>query len=109
MHVHDLSEFSDHCPIEFHMTFNKISGLNENESVSKIIWNDNKKDELNEKLVTNAVNFDNIIQSFQNNEFDLNVCIDKMSDMIYDISYQLHGKSFSTKKGIPKHKKIELV
>ena len=87
------------------MIFNKIVCTKERETVDRLIWDDNKHADLNEELIENTDCFDTIVQSLLNDETDLSTCIDKLSDKIYDISHQLHGKTFTVKKNKPTKKK----
>lgn len=91
--VHDLNEFSDHCPLHFTINLNNMKNCNENFSCDKIMWDVSKKEQFLSKLNDNKPHFDNIVENLLNDCVDLNTCIDDFSTLIYDISFAVHGKT----------------
>ena len=43
MHVHAITEFSDHCPVEFNFCYNIDDSMLESREFDKVSWNPNDK------------------------------------------------------------------
>ena len=105
MSVLDQTEFSDHCPVVFsidfeYMLFHKTDTL----TYDKIIWNDENMDIFNNALQEKIHVFDEQCQLLSNGDIDINTCVNTFSNIIYDISFQTKGKTFSInrKPKVPK-------
>ena len=99
MNILDLSEYSDHCPIHFTMSYVKNYIQNtENEYIDKIVWDSTRSDELN-ILLQNKVNvFETITNQIVLNEISIDNGVDMFSNAIYESSFQLFGKTFKSNK-----------
>ena len=105
MQVFELTEFSDHCPIEFSLNFeNFIMFKTDNLTYEKIIW-----DNVDPQLFINTLNshkhsFDNLSRNLLSNNIDINSCVESLSELIYDISFSTNGRTFYSN---PKRKPIK--
>ena len=105
MQVHDLTEFSDHCPIEFSLNFdNFIMYKADNLTYEKIIWDDIDPQLFSNTLNYNKHHFDNLSHNLLSNNIDINTCVESFSELIYDISFNTNGHTFNSN---PIHKPIK--
>ena len=44
MHVHSITEFSDHCPVEFNFCYNIDDSMFESQAFDMVTWNPNEKE-----------------------------------------------------------------
>ena len=96
MKVYDLTEFSDHCPIEFVMNIQNVVSQCNNVSYDKLIWDDSKTQDLITLLEEKRFLFDDLHAKFTSNELTLDSCMESLSDIIYDVSFSVHGRTFKS-------------
>ena len=105
--VLDLTEYSDHCPVNFNMKYisNNLSNK-ENEYIDKIVWDSTRSVELNNLLQNKKACFDSITNQIVINEISIDDGITMFSNIIYESSFQLFGKTFK-KNNLTKIKKTK--
>jgi hypothetical protein len=96
MNVLDLTEFSDHCPIDFTLLCDKCLSTNQGHSFIKIDWKQNNVDFLNHTLEDKRLVFDEITNKLLSDRDTIDNCVDALSNIIFDISFQLNGKTVHT-------------
>ncbi len=91
MNVLDLTEFSDHCLIDFTLLCDKCISTNQGHSFIKIDWKQNNVDFLNHTLEDKRLVFDEITNKLLSDRDTIDNCVDALSNIIFDISFQLNG------------------
>lgn len=97
MHVADLLEFSDHCPISFCINYtHTLNNVNTNNVMnsSKVVWDHSKRDLLLTNVLEKQNVFDAIVSSLYSESFDIDKCIDEFTNIVHDISLSIFGKQF---------------
>jgi len=80
--VNDLTEFSDHCPIEFALKYNNANtGVNTSTNYDTIIWDKCDPILLQTMLENKRHLFDDITSSLLTGNCDPNECINKLDDV----------------------------
>ena len=105
--VSDLTEFSDHCPIEFTFNFCNMRCDNTHYTYDKITWNPANKDLLFNKLDENKAMFDNIVSNLLNGGINVNTCIEDFSKLVFDISYAVNGRTVSSTNSVKSSRKVK--
>ena len=108
MNIIDLTEFSDHCPIEFALNYEQ-SVLYHSDVLTydKIFWEDSDPSLLLDSLDKNKHLFDDLSNKLISNEIDIDTFVDDFSCIVYDISFKLHCKSCRNGPRLPKCRKSE--
>ena len=83
----DVTEFSDHCPIEFMLHCEHVRTFVETDSYTfdKIVWDEDDNILLSDVLIDKKNDFDTIIENLVSGKNDLNSCITQFSNLSYDI------------------------
>ena len=98
MCVLDMTEFSDHCPVTFSFVHSVDYTLDKNYAqYDKIVWDSSQSNSFLNILDNNKHLFDDISQKLTSGENDIDLCLNSMSDVIYDISFKSFCKSLSNK------------
>ena len=94
-----MTEFSDHCPITFSLQFTLRNDIDDNccNNVDNIIWNSDKAENFIDFLNTKKYMFADISDKFTSGEYDINKCLNCLTDVVYNISFQCFGKTCSSK------------
>ena len=87
-------------------TYN-VPDLSEHEKFERIIWNNDANEMMIQDLETKLDIFENLTQSLLNGSMQLDDCIDNLSNIVYEISFKFHGKSFFKHSKPKKRKKSE--
>jgi hypothetical protein len=101
MSILDQMEFSDHCPMYFSFqcrNYTEVDNIHQNPTVDKIIWDSSSHEDFRTLLNLNKNKFDDIENKFLSNEYTIDDCINNLSDVIQDVSFKCHGKTFSSKR-----------
>ena len=91
--VLELNEFSDHCAINFDLSCKVIDSQVRHTTIEKVTWEQCNKDELYQLLDSQRHIFDNITSKLVDEEDTLDNCIESLSQLIYDLSFHLCGKT----------------
>ena len=98
MKILELTEFSDHAPIEFSLAVeNAYFYKHDILTYDEIIWSDTNAQVFTDILNDKKHIFDEISRQFLAEETDINSCIDSLSSVIYDISFQVNGHKFTSR------------
>ena len=66
-------------------------------TTDKIVWNADKADHFLRFLNSKKLLFDDLSRKLTSGESDINNYMDSFSNIIYDVSFQCFGKTFSSK------------
>lgn len=95
----DITEYSDHCPLTYNLLCKHDSiPVNSTSTVTKILWDSSKSQELLNILEQNRTAFNNITQNILNNEGDLDENFSSFSNLIYNCTVQSFGKEIRINK-----------
>ena len=77
--------FSSHLPISVTLCFTcpNVEDTEEEILIDKIVWDENKTEQLTNSIQTNITELQNLIDSITNNDVDLNTGIEQFSDVLY--------------------------
>lgn len=93
MSVLDLTELSDHCPIQYSFLCKKSTNVEtEESSYIKLNWDKEGRQRLLDCLEQKREVFENIIKSIEDNSENLNADITNFSDIINECSTVTFGK-----------------
>jgi hypothetical protein len=100
--VHDLNEWSDHCPISFNLKCNlprKIERISHDEFVCRYKWSDDCKNEFRAKLIAKLPVFNTLTNCiYVENKTSVNNLVTDFTSIIQDIAKPLFFKSHIVKK-----------
>ena len=105
MDIFELTEFSDHCPIEFGLNC-EYSVLYHTDFLSydKIVWDNCNPIRLEHTLNDKKYMFDELLRRLESGNIDTDTYVDDLSNIIYEISFQLHGR---TCRVVPSNSKLK--
>jgi hypothetical protein len=102
--IHDMTEFSDHCPVVFTLSYcSSFIIVSELSDVKKLVWNTDDKGEFLNALESHRSKFDDIFNRPLDSVIDINDCTEDLSNIITDISFKSFGKKSFKKR--PQRKK----
>ena len=88
--VLDLNEYSDHCAIRYSFKYRTcedslLTTETDKEETTKIAWDMDKNELFHDELLNQTHVFDCIISDIEKNEININDCINRMTNAMYDI------------------------
>lgn len=93
--VLDVTEFSDHCPLSFSLSYLQNSNkMYKVPPIKKIVWDTENNNIFCNLLEEKRHLFEDICDKLLSGENDIDCSINSLSQMIYDISYKCYGKTF---------------
>ena len=107
MHVHAITEFSDHCPVEFNFCYNIDDSMFESHEFDKVSWNPNDKEYFITTLKENEARFRELTTKLISGENDINQCMNTFSKLTHEISFHCFGTKCKTKPTRSKPPKSE--
>jgi hypothetical protein len=91
--VLDLTEFTDHCPITFNVICNKRDRVPTKVAPREILsWDSVNSQQLLDLLETKRDSFNDITHNILENIDSLDENILKLTELMYDCSFKIHGK-----------------
>ena len=95
--VLDLNEYSDHCAIRYSFKYKTckdslLTTETDKEETTKIVWDMDKNELFHDELLNQTHVFDCIISDIEKNEININDCINRMTNAMYDICKKCFGK-----------------
>ena len=107
MHVHSITEFSDHCPVEFNFCYNIDDSMFESQAFDMVTWNPNEKEYFINTLKENEVHFRELTTKLISGENGINQCMSSFSKLTLDISLHCYRTKYKTKTTKSKPSKSE--
>jgi len=107
MHIHSITEFSDHCPVECNFCYNIDDFMFESQEFDRVTWNSNEKKYFINTLKENEVHFRELTTKLISGENDINQCMRSFSKLTLDISLHCYGTKYKAKTERSKPPKSE--
>ncbi|MES9881010.1 MAG: reverse transcriptase domain-containing protein [Sedimenticola sp.] len=93
MLVMNLTEFSDHCPIQFELNAAPCDNPNVTKLTDKIVWGPERVDEFKNYLRDECGFVDNIITNLELGSTSIDDSITYLTDFLYDAAFRHFGKT----------------
>lgn len=102
--VEGLSEFSDHCPIHVSFSFFREVEKDDETFSDKLFWDSSKSESLLEALNSKQTCFDDVIRNDLVQSADVSLCVQNLTDLIYETCFSVFGKSISSRPKVKSKK-----
>ena len=94
MEVLEISEFSDHCPINFNFTCSKISDVNNQDNAyEKLFWDSSDLSQFYLLIREKEADFNLLSENFVSYGISTDEYISSFTKIVRDISFKCFGKN----------------
>ena len=96
MYIHDITEFSDHCPVAFSLQYSPCNnsgavGHDVHPNVEKLNWDYSDLNSFDNLLESKRHVFDSITDKLLSGECNIDQSTNALSDVIHDVSFTSFG------------------
>jgi exonuclease III len=91
--IHDFNTFSDHAPISFEINNSILQKDNYISQTEYIKWRDEEKETFRAGLISNLLNFDNLLDGAGNDQASINSMVNSFTNIIRNVADPLFRRT----------------